>query len=125
MRVDKYLWAVRIFKTRSQATNACKNRKIWVEGVPVKPSKDIDAGDIIQVKRNPIVYAYQVIEPIQKRVSAKLAPEYVKDVTSEEERKKREEIRKVQKLDRPKGYGRPTKKERRQLDRFKRKGLIN
>lgn len=125
MRIDKYLWAVRIFKTRNQATQACKNKKIWVEDTPVKPSKEIKTGDVIKVKRNPVYMHYKVLEPLEKRVSAKLAVEYVEDITPKEEKDKLEEMRKVQKLKRPKGEGRPTKKERRQLDRFKRKGLIN
>ena len=124
MRIDKYLWAVRLYKTRSKATEACKNKKIWMEDTPVKPSKDISEGDVIQVKRTPAVYTYRVLQPLGKRVSAKLAGDYVEDITPKEEKEKIEEIKQVQKLDRPKGLGRPTKKERRKLDQVKRKGII-
>lgn len=124
MRIDKYLWAVRIYKTRSQATEACKTRKVWMDDTPVKPAKEVKAGDKIMVKKNPVEYHYKVIEPIQKRVSAKLAGDYVEDITPKEEKDKLEEMKKVQKLKRPKGQGRPTKKERRQIDRVKRKGII-
>ena len=123
MRIDKYLWAVRVFKTRNKASQACKNDRVFVGEQAVKPSRDVKKGDIIQVKQNPVTYSYRVLGFLSKRVSAKLAVQYVEDVTPAEEKEKLEQVKRMKKYDRPKGWGRPTKKERRKLMQFKNKGL--
>ena len=115
MRIDKYLWAVRIFKTRSLATEACKKGKITINEFPVKPSREVKAGEKIQVKKNPVNYLYQVIEPLEKRVSAKLVENYIKDITPADELLKLE-MANMAYVKRDRGAGRPTKKERRILD---------
>lgn len=115
VRIDKYLWAVRIYKTRSLAAEACKKGKISVDDMPAKPSRTIASGDVIEVKKMPVLYSYRVIDPIEKRVGAKIVDQFVKDITSQEE------LRKLEMQDdfyikRDRGAGRPTKKERRLLD---------
>ena len=115
VRIDKYLWAVRLYKTRTLATEACKKGRISVDDMPAKPSRGISAGDIIEVKKMPVVHSYRVLDPIEKRVGAKIVDKFVEDITPPEE---------LQKLDmqddffvkRDRGAGRPTKKERRLLD---------
>ena len=115
-RIDKYLWAVRVFKTRSQAADACKKGRVTVEGVEAKPSRVIKEGDTITVKRPPIVRTYKVLALLHNRVSAKIAPDYVVDLTSEEELQKLEQDKFGSFYYREKGTGRPTKKERRIID---------
>jgi ribosome-associated heat shock protein Hsp15 len=119
VRIDKWLWAVRIFKTRNQATTACKKGKILIKNKPVKPSRIIDIDDIVVIKKLPVVYTYRVKELLEKRVAARQVNQYIEDLTSDEELKKLK-IRKMQNfIIREKGMGRPTKKERRTLDRLK------
>lgn len=119
VRVDKWLWAVRVFKTRSLASEACKKKNVTIDGVSVKPSRIVKTGETISVKKSPITYSYLVKGLIQKRVGAKLVPEYMEDVTPENEL----EILKMQKdmswFNRSRGAGRPTKKERRDIDKLK------
>lgn len=115
VRIDKYLWAVRVYKTRTQATDACRKGRVSVDRMPAKPSRMVSAGDVIQVKRMPVVHSYRVLEPIEKRVGAKLVEEYMEDITPPEE------LQKLKMQDdffvrRDRGTGRPTKKERRKLD---------
>ncbi|MFV0554933.1 MAG: RNA-binding S4 domain-containing protein [Mangrovibacterium sp.] len=118
MRIDKWLWAVRIFKTRSIATEACKKGRILVDGKQVKPSRMIKLGETIGVKKPPITYQFKVVGLIEKRVGAKLVEEYMTDITPASEL----EILEVQKhmgfMQRDRGTGRPTKKERRDIDSF-------
>lgn len=118
VRIDKWLWAVRIFKTRSKATEACRKGRIEMDELSVKPSREVRQGDVVKVKLAPLARTYKVLGAIEKRVSAKLAAEYVDDITPPEEL----EMLKVQKemnlLSRDKGTGRPTKKDRRDLDDF-------
>ncbi|MBA7554443.1 Heat shock protein 15 [subsurface metagenome] len=119
VRIDKWLWAVRIFKTRNQATTACKKGKILIKNKPVKPSRIIGIDDIVVIKKLPVVYTYRVKELLEKRVAARQVNQYIEDLTSDEELKKLK-IRQVQNfIIREKGMGRPTKKERRTLDRLK------
>ncbi|MCF8224574.1 MAG: RNA-binding S4 domain-containing protein [Bacteroidales bacterium] len=117
-RIDKYLWAVRVYKTRAKATEACRKGRVMIGEMSVRPSRTIRPGDVIAVRKMPVIYSYRVIEPIQKRVGAKLVDQYVEDVTP------KEELDKLNMQDdffvkRERGSGRPTKKERRQLDRIK------
>jgi len=117
IRIDKYLWAVRLFKTRSLATEACKKGKVIIQGVSVKPSRTVTRGDIITLKRMPVIYTYRVLEPLGKRVSAKLAGQYVEDLTPEEEKNKLLTATMPGAFGvRDRGMGRPTKKERRIID---------
>jgi ribosome-associated heat shock protein Hsp15 len=116
VRIDKYIWAVRIFKTRSQATDACKKGRVSVNGHESKPSRGIKPGDEICIKKPPIVHTYKVLMPLQNRVSAKLVAGYILDITPEEELLKLEQNNFGGFFYRDKGTGRPTKKERRIID---------
>jgi ribosome-associated heat shock protein Hsp15 len=118
VRIDKFLWAVRIFKTRSLATDACRMGRVTINGNPVKPSKAIEGNEIIMVKKPPINYSYRVTFPIENRVSAKLAVNYIEDITPENERIKIGIRGSGFTGFRKKGTGRPTKKERRIIDRW-------
>jgi ribosome-associated heat shock protein Hsp15 len=118
IRIDKYLWAVRIFKTRSIAAEECRKGRITISNSQVKPSHTVTANEIFTVRKPPITYTYQVIFPIENRVSAKLVQEYLRDLTPEEEKIKTALIRTTGFGIRPRGIGRPTKKERRSIDRL-------
>ena len=117
-RLDKWLWAARIFKTRSIAADACKNGRITIGGVKQKASKMIKEGDIIEVRKPPITYAFKVLKAIQNRVGAKLVPEVLENVTPKEQLELLEMNRISGFVGRARGTGRPTKKERRDLDEF-------
>ena len=119
-RIDKYLWAVRIFKTRALASEACKKGRVMISEMSVKPSRTIVPGDIITVRKAPVNYAYKVLDPIQKRVGAKLVDQYMEDITPQEELDKLA-MKDDFFVSRDRGAGRPTKKERRLLDNLKRK----
>jgi ribosome-associated heat shock protein Hsp15 len=118
VRIDKYLWAVRIYKTRSQASEACRKGRITINESPVKPSRVIEGNEIITVKRPPVVYTFRVIMPIENRVSAKLASSFLEDITPESEKSKIGIQPTALSGFRPRGEGRPTKKERRTIDRW-------
>ena len=113
-RVDKWLWAVRIFKTRSIATDACKKGRVAV----VKPSRMIHVGDIVSVRKPPIEYSFRVIQLLGSRVGAKRVEEFMQNVTPREQYELLELQRVSGFVDRAKGLGRPTKKDRRDLDQF-------
>ena len=117
-RIDKWLWAARIFKTRSIAADACKNGRVTISGTDVKPSHTIKVGEIINVKKPPITYSFEVLQTIEKRVGAKLIPEVYKNVTDAKQYELLEMSRISGFVDRARGTGRPTKKDRRQLDAF-------
>ena len=117
-RIDKWLWAARIFKTRSIASDACKKGKISVNGTPVKPSRTVKSGDVISVRKSPITYSFKLLQPIEKRVGAKLIPEIYQDMTPAEEYERLELSRISGFVGRARGTGRPTMKERRELDNF-------
>ena len=119
IRIDKFLWAVRIFKTRSLASEACLKGRIIINDIQVKPSRTIKANETIIVKKLPVIYTYIILEPIENRVGAKLVPEYLKDITSDEEKAKLTNKDLTLYGYRDKGTGRPTKKERRNIDRLK------
>ena len=118
VRIDKWMWATRIFKTRTIAVEACKKNRVMINDVAVKPSRMIKVGDIIQVRKPPITYSFKVLRLIQNRMGAKLVPEYLENVTPPEQY----EILELNKISgfvgRTKGTGRPTKKDRRNLDEF-------
>lgn len=118
IRIDKFLWSVRIYKTRSIASDACRRGRIIINNVQVKPSRPVFKDEIITVKKPPLICTYRIIEPIENRVSAKLAINYIQDLTPDEEKIKLETGHAGFNSCREKGTGRPTKKERRNLDRF-------
>ncbi len=117
-RLDKWLWAARVFKTRSIAADACKNGRVTIGGVKQKASKMIKEGDIIEVRKPPITYSFKVLKAIQNRVGAKLVPEVLENVTAKEQLELLEMNRIGGFIGRARGTGRPTKKERRELDDF-------
>lgn len=117
-RIDKWLWAARIFKTRSIAANACKNGRITINGVNVKPSHMIKSGETICVKQPPITYSFKVLQCIEQRVGAKLIPQIYENVTDAKQYEMLEMSRISGFVNRARGTGRPTKKERRSLDAF-------
>ena len=121
VRVDKWLWAVRLFKTRSQAAEACRGNKIKIDDVSVKPSREIHTGDILEVHVQGIKKRVRVLQPVKNRVSAKLVPELMEDLTPAEELEKLEMIRQLNYEKRDRGAGRPTKKERRIIEKLKKK----
>ena len=115
-RIDKYLWAIRVFKTRSDATDACKGGKIRINGADIKPSKCVRPGDIITARKGAITYTYRVIALIDKRQGAKSVPLYAENITPQEELDKLKAPVETFFLKRDRGAGRPTKKERRQME---------
>ena len=117
-RIDKWLWAVRIYKTRSIAAEACKKGHIMVRDKAVKPSFLVRVGDIVQVKKSPITYSFKVLQCAENRVGAKLVPELMENVTPAEQYEALEMSRISGFVDRARGTGRPTKKERRSMDSF-------
>ncbi len=118
VRIDKWLWAVRLYKTRSIAAEACKKGHVSMNGVNLKPARTIKVGDVVQVRKSPITLSLKVLQAIENRVSAKLVPEMLQDVTPSEQYELLEMSKMSGFVDRAKGTGRPTKKERRSLDSF-------
>ena len=116
MRVDKYLWCVRFFKTRSLATNACKQGKVKIQGVSVKPSREVYATDKVSIRKDQIDYEIEVLDLPTSRVGAKIAGLYVQDITPKEAFEKMELLKYSKEYYRKKGTGRPTKKDRRDID---------
>ena len=116
VRLDKWLWAVRIFKTRSDAAEACRNNKVTVDGAPAKPSREVRVGDVVSVRKMPVIYSYKALELVSSRLPAKDVPRYVLDVTSAEELAKLAAPRETIFVTRDRGAGRPTKKERREIE---------
>lgn len=115
-RIDKYLWAIRVYKTRSEATDACRGGKIRLNGADVKPSRTVKAGDMITVRKGAVTYTYKVLSPLDKRQGAKLVPQYAENLTPQSELDKLRAPVETFFLKRDRGTGRPTKKERRQMD---------
>lgn len=118
-RIDKWLWAVRLFKTRSQATAACKGGKVKADKINVKPSREVKVDDIIQIQISGFTKTVKVTGLLNKRVSARLAVDYVQDITPAEEIEKRKMMKEVNYEWRDRGVGRPTKKQRRLIERLK------
>lgn len=118
IRIDKWLWAVRLYKTRSLATSACKNNQIAVNSVFVKPSRTLQIGDLVLVKKPPFNRTYKVLGLLAQRESAKVVVDFIEDVTPAEEIAKWETAKLVRPVFRERGLGRPTKKERRDMEDF-------
>lgn len=118
VRIDKFLWAVRLYKTRSKATDACKTGKVKVDNKLIKPSRILNGGESIQLRKGPITYSYDIVELLVNRVGAKLVPNYIKNTTSKEDLEKIEVLKLSYTRWRDRGKGRPTKKDRREIDDF-------
>ena len=117
IRIDKFLWSVRVYATRSLATDECKKGRITIGGVTVKAARVVKAGDVILVRKNPVTYSYRVLELLGKRVGAKLVAQYVEDITPPEELQKLDDTNGGALFSRDRGAGRPTKKDRRDIGR--------
>lgn len=117
-RIDKWLWAARIFKTRSIAADACKNGRVTCNGATLKPSRTVKIGDVVNVKKAPITYSFKILNAIENRVGPKLVAEVYENVTEAKQYELLEMSRISGFVDRARGTGRPTKKDRRALDAF-------
>ncbi|MBQ8462775.1 MAG: RNA-binding S4 domain-containing protein [Prevotella sp.] len=117
-RIDKWLWAARIFKTRTIAADACKNGRVAVDGVNVKPSRMVKEGETVSVRKPPVTFSFKILKTIEQRVGAKLLPEIYKNVTPQDQYDLLEMNRISGFVDRARGTGRPTKKDRRAMDAF-------
>ena len=118
VRIDKWLWATRIFKTRTIASDACKKGRVTIKGQNVKPSHGIRVGQVVEVRKPPVTYSFEVLGLIENRVGAKLVPNYLKNVTSRDQLELLEMVKISGFVNRQKGLGRPTKKEGRELAQF-------
>lgn len=117
-RIDKWLWAARIFKTRSIAADACKNGRVTIGGVNVKPSHMVKTGETVSVRKPPVTYSFRILKTIEQRVGAKLLPEIYENVTTPDQYELLEMNRISGFVNRARGTGRPTKKDRRAMDAF-------
>lgn len=117
-RIDKWLWAARLYKTRSLAAEACKNSRIRINGATAKPSRTVKDGDEVSVRKPPVTYTFRVLQAIEKRVGAKLLPQILENITPPEQYEMLEMSRISGFVDRARGTGRPTKKDRRALDEW-------
>lgn len=117
-RIDKYLWAIRVYKTRSEATEACKGNKVKLNGVNAKPSKLVNAGDKIEVRKGAALYSYKVKVPLETRVGAKLVPDFAENLTPQAELDKAKGPNETFFMYRDRGQGRPTKKDRRDIEQI-------
>ena len=117
-RVDKYLFAMRIYKTRSIAADACKKGRVTMHGVELKPSRTFKIGDKFSVRKGPITYSYEVLRLSENRLGAKLVPDYMRDITAPDQLELLELAKLAGKSGRDRGTGRPTKKDRREMEVF-------
>lgn len=117
-RIDKWLWAVRVFKTRTVATDACKKGRVTINDAPAKPSRTVKPGDVVKVRKSPVTYSFLVKQTVQNRLGAKLVPDYMENITPQSELDLLEVVKISGFIDRRKGLGRPTKREGRELSKF-------
>ena len=117
-RIDKWLWATRIYKTRSQATAACRGGKVQIKGINVKPAREVKLEEVVTIRKDGILRTVKVIRALEKRVSAKLVPDHLEDLTPDEEYETARERKRGQGFQQAQGAGRPTKRRRRMLDKF-------
>lgn len=115
-RIDKFLWAIRAFKTRTEATDACKGGRVKAGGVHAKPSREVAPGDVLQVRKGPVTYTYKVLRPLDHRVGAKLVSEFAENLTPESELERLRAPVETFFVTRDRGAGRPTKKDRREME---------
>ena len=118
VRIDKWLWAVRLFKTRTLASEACKKGKVIIQNIQVKPSRNVKVGDVISIKRNPILFSFKVLALSENRMNAKLVSGFLENVTTPDQLELMELAKLAGQSGRDRGAGRPTKKERRDLEDF-------
>lgn len=118
VRIDKFLWAIRAFKTRNEAAEACKGGKVKIGQVNAKPSKLVQPGDVLHVRKGAVTYVYKVLQPIEQRVGAKLVPNFAENLTPQEELDKLRAPVETFFLSRDRGTGRPTKKDRREIEQI-------
>ena len=118
VRIDKWLWAVRLFKTRTLAAEACKKGKVIIQNVQVKPSRNVKVGDVVCIKRNPILFSFKVTALAENRMNAKLVAEFMENVTAADQLELIELAKLAGQSGRDRGTGRPTKKERRDIEEF-------
>ena len=118
VRIDKWLWAVRLFKTRTLAAEACKKGKIVIKNVQVKPSRNVKVGDVVSIKRNPFLFSFKVLALSENRMNAKLVVDFLQNVTTADQLEMIELAKLTGNMGRDRGTGRPTKKERRDLEDF-------
>lgn len=116
VRIDKWLWAVRLFKTRGDVAEACRSNRVTVNGATVKPSREVRAGEVVAVRKMPVVYSFRILELVANRQPARNVPRYIEDVTPQSELDKLEMARAGAFAVRDRGMGRPTKKERRDIE---------
>lgn len=119
VRVDKWLWAMRVFKTRSIATEACKKGRVTMAGMTVKPSRTVKPGDVVDVRKPPVTYTFRVKDVCENRLGAKLVPDYLENITAPDQYELLEMTRISGFVDRRKGLGRPTKRDSRTMSAFK------
>lgn len=117
-RIDKFLWAVRLYKTRTKAADACKSKHVLINDLPIKSSRTVSVGDVFKIKQAPIYRVFKIIQVLKNRVGAKLISGYIEEITTEEELRKLRLANEHVQLKREKGTGRPTKKDRRDLSSF-------
>ena len=118
VRIDKYLWAIRVFKTRTDATDACKGGKVKIGTVNAKPSRDVQVGEVIDIRRGAVTFTYKVLQLVDHRLGAKLVPDYAQNLTPESELDKLRAPVESFFLTRDRGAGRPTKKDRREIEQI-------
>ncbi len=116
VRIDKFLWAVRIFKTRTLAAEACDKGRVTIDDYPVKSSRHVKVGDILLVHKQPVIYTFKVLQVLNTRLSAELVKKYIEELTSMDEFLKAESLRLQKNPVRERGTGRPTKRDRRKID---------
>ncbi len=117
-RLDKYLWAIRVYKTRSDAAEACKTGRVKVNDVEAKPSREVREGDVLTIRKLPVIYTYKVLQLIENRQPAKNVPLYAENLTPAEELAKLDKQNITVYIQRDRGTGRPTKKDRREIDKL-------
>ena len=118
VRIDKYLWAIRVFKTRTDATDACKGGKVKIGTVNAKPSRDVQVGEVIDIRKGAVTFTYKVLQQVDHRLGAKLVPDYAQNLTPESELDKLRAPVESFFLTRDRGAGRPTKKDRREIEQI-------
>lgn len=117
-RIDKYIWCVRLSKTRSAASELVSKGKVKLNGEPVKPSREVKAGDIISIQKNTAVFSYRILQLLNNRVGAKLVSEYIEDITDPIEIEKYKQYQMAQSVYRESGTGKPSKKDRKDISDF-------
>ena len=118
IRIDKWLWSVRLYKTRTLAGDECKRGRVMINGSTLKPSRTVKVGDIVDITKPPVTYSYKVLQIADKRMGAKLVPDFLKDITTDAQKEVLEMHKLSFALGRDRGTGRPTKRDRRDIDKL-------